>query len=591
VPRTRLSIVLGGAAALAVGCVGMATAAVAAPSGTTWYVSATASGAGTGMAADPFNSLEAAQAASSPGDTIVVDPAPLSVPPLDGGITLKPGQHLIGGGATILRRGVTDPRLTSLPRISNTTNTANNGDAVDLANNTTVSNLVIAGSYRGGIYGNDVTGTAVSGNDVSGQNTSGTVGFLVLPFAIERYTALPPGTPAQPPSTTSTLNNGWGGIMIDESTANGSVTIDGNYVHDGVCGDGIDLRGMDTANITAQINNNLITRLIQCSLVRSLLNIGTQANNDSIVTVHLNGNTEINSGSAGADTEGMFANIGGSGHLTDTIDHNTYANGIGGRSTNGIEFIMGFGEHEVGEVNISNSTYANNPGDMLEEFNRGTDSYASMTLNHVVVNGTTITGGLPPYAYPPGTATTPDNTGECYGMGSVGSSDVTTFTMNNSVFENCDNNGIEVTNNNVPMAGVTNQQQVALDIENSKVVGVRDYGLWFDGVMPLNDLKVKVQGSEIANSSGILVGFDQQPTGYTANSAIDLGGGSLGSAGRNCVFGGATLDLESQSFNVSAQHDWFGTAGDVSDLVSASPEGYLINTAHPLRKAPPACKG
>src|SRR6185437_11659166 len=68
-----------------------------------WYVSASAAAGGDGSAHAPFNSLALVQAASGPGDTIVVLPSPLSAPPLDGGIALKPGQRLIGDGPTVVR--------------------------------------------------------------------------------------------------------------------------------------------------------------------------------------------------------------------------------------------------------------------------------------------------------------------------------------------------------------------------------------------------------------------------------------------------------------------------------------------------------
>jgi len=56
-----------------------------------WYVNASASPGGDGTMHSPFNSLAAVEQASSPGDTIVIQASPLSVPPLDGGIALKPG--------------------------------------------------------------------------------------------------------------------------------------------------------------------------------------------------------------------------------------------------------------------------------------------------------------------------------------------------------------------------------------------------------------------------------------------------------------------------------------------------------------------
>ena len=157
-----------------------------------WYVSATAAGGGNGSAAAPFNTLAQVQQASGPGDTIIVVPSPLSVPPLDGGIVLKTGQRLIGGGPPVVKFGaplvsggppvVGSSGLSTLPRITNTTAASNSGDAVRLADDTDVENLVIPGPYRGAIYGQDAAGLTVTGNDISGFDTSGTAGFVVQPF-------------------------------------------------------------------------------------------------------------------------------------------------------------------------------------------------------------------------------------------------------------------------------------------------------------------------------------------------------------------------------------------------------------------------
>lgn len=146
-----------------------------------WYVSATAAAGGDGSATAPFSSLALVQQASGPGDTIIIEPSPVSVPPLDGGIVLKAGQRLIGGGPPVVKFGaplisggppvIGPSSLSSLPRITNTTAAANSGDAVRLADDTDVENLVITGPYRGAIYGLDAMSVRVRGNDISGFNT------------------------------------------------------------------------------------------------------------------------------------------------------------------------------------------------------------------------------------------------------------------------------------------------------------------------------------------------------------------------------------------------------------------------------------
>src|SRR5271170_3549396 len=118
-----------------------------------WFVKAAAAANGNGSIVRPFNSLGAAQNASKPGDQIIVLASSASTPPLDGGITLKTGQSLVGANSLSLFAGANDPA----PRITNSGATQNGGNAVVLANNSVVSNLVIQNSWTNGVLGTDVT--------------------------------------------------------------------------------------------------------------------------------------------------------------------------------------------------------------------------------------------------------------------------------------------------------------------------------------------------------------------------------------------------------------------------------------------------
>ncbi len=561
-----------------------------------WFVSAAAPAGGNGSANAPFNSLALVQQASGPGDTIVVEPSPASTPPLDGGIALQPGQRLIGDGPPVIQFGqplipdgppvVGASGSSSLPRITNSSGATNSGDAVELASDTDIENLVIAGAYRGAVYGQDVVGVTLRGNDISGFNTSGTKGFVVQPFYLESYTA------GVANDVANGLPAGWAAILIDTANVSTSLSITNNYVHDGVCGDGIDIRGMSTGDVSAQIGYNFVTRLVQCSKVSTIEGIGTQVTGSSRLRATLLGNTEANNGSPGANMDSLFVNPAEAGTLIETIDHNVYMTGIGGPSTNGLEFILSNGS-AIANVTVSNSFFQNNPGDMLEEFNRGgSASTATLVLDHVIVEKTTYTGGIPSYADPPGGATSPDNTGECLGIGSVGANDTTVLEMTDSSFTGCDNNGIEVTNNHPSGDGNGNPHTIVLDINDSTISGSRYYNLWLNDLTPLTNLRVRVQDSDLSlSSSGVAVAFDMQPTGATANALIDLGGGALGSNGRNCIFGGLIYDLEARGYNVFAENNWWGTpSGPPAGKVVASPAGYTINDSSPLRRAPPACR-
>jgi len=561
-----------------------------------WYVSATARAGGDGSVAAPFNTLAQVQQASGPGDTIIVVPSPISVPPLDGGIVLKAGQRLIGGGPPVVKFGaplvtggppVVGPSgLSTLPRITNTTAAANSGDAVRLADDTDVENLVMTGPYRGAIYGQDVVGVTVRGNDLSGFNTSGTVGFVVQPFDLETFT---PGVGRE---SATGVRAGWAAILIDAANVSTTLSMANNYLHDGVCGDGIDVRGMNTGDIGVQVNYNFITRLVQCGSVSAIQGISTQVTGTSRLRATLFGNTEADNGSPGANMDRLFVNPAESGTLVETIDHNVDITGIGGASTNGFEYILSNGNANS-HVTISNSYFRNNPGDMLEEFNYGAGSTTILVLDNVTVEQTTISGGVPSYATPPGSAAITGNLGECLAISADGANDTTVLQMTDSSFTGCDNNGIQVTGNHATGNGVGNLHTIVVNIDNSTINGSRFYNLWVNDVTPLTNLKVRVQDSDLsASSSGVSVAFDQQPTGATASALIDLGGGSLGSDGRNCIFGGAIYDLEATQYNVAAENNWWGSAkGPLPGKVVETVPGYKIDTSRPLRREPPACGG
>lgn len=557
----------------------------------TLYVSAGAHAGGKGSKAHPFASLQAVEEASQPGDTIMIEPS--SGPALDGGIALKPGQSLIGDGPPVLQSApaVIDGGPTvwasagrkALPRLTNSSGARNSGDAVELANDTTVRNLVIPTAFRGDIYGMDVKNVSVTGNDVAGQNTSKTFGFVVQPFFLETY------TPFVARSTTraATLKAGWATIMIDQASVVGAADISGNYVHDSFCGDGIDVRGMGTGGITVKMDHNFIARLIQCDPTRAVQAISTQVVGTSTLHAVLTNNSIANSGSPGADAEGIFVNPAEGGTLTETIDNNVYLNGIGGASTNGLEYILGNGSAQSSVV-VTNSIFRGNPGDMLEEFNRGEfGSTQSLTLDHVTVENTTISNGNAPFANPPGKAGSPDNTGECFGIGSVGANDKTLFTMTNSTFTGCDNNGIEVTNNYVKNDGDGFPALISLYIDHSRISGSRYYNLYFTDLTPLTTLQVRVQNSDLTTSKeGIVAAFDQQPTGTLTNAQIDLGGGALGSVGQNCISGGALFDVETNAYKIAAQHNWWGQPGGPAPAHVSAPG---LDSSSPLAQAPAAC--
>jgi len=134
----------------------------------TWYVQADATAGGNGSRSRPFATLEQVEAASHPGDTVRVLP---SMRPLDGGIQLKDGQRLMGLGDPVTKGAASGAR----PTITNTKAMRYQGDAIRLANNNVVENIHIDGAARAGIFGvnavrPEIRGTLITNNMIQGND-------------------------------------------------------------------------------------------------------------------------------------------------------------------------------------------------------------------------------------------------------------------------------------------------------------------------------------------------------------------------------------------------------------------------------------
>ena len=494
-------------------------------------------------------------------------PAPKKVAALDGGIRLKPGQRLVGGGPAVAGR---TKRLKKLPALRNTSGANLDGDAIRLSRNATVRNVVVKTAYRGAIYGLDSVGVRIIGNDVTGENTSCTNGFLVQPFNVP--TGIPgvmvPASPAVAPQ------NGWAGIMVDGHSAAGKLDIERNYVHDSSCADGIDVRAMGSSRLSATVNRNTVTHIKQGAAgggaIGSVLAIGMQALDSAVLHVSQDRNRETYIGSPGADCEGQFANTAGSGVIYDTVNHNTFAHAIGGSSCNGFETIVSTGDGKI-VANLKNSSFRDNVGDMFEEGNLGAGSTMRFVADHVVADGTSVRGGNPPGSSDGGSNPIPFNIGDCMVAGHNGGADSTTFVMRNSVFKHC-NNGISFGSNVGQGNGSGPARQLVADIRHSVITRNAKYGLHVGNFTPLDLLHIRIADTEITGNGEPGASFEAQATGIgsTPDARIDLGGGGLGSSGGNCLFGNGSADVEGTNLPVVAKHDWWGHPGGPKPSQTAS---------------------
>lgn len=546
----------------------------------TLYVQAGGSG-GDGLRNTPFASLAAVEAASAPGDRIVVLLAPTGTPPLDGGIQLKYGQELVGGSPD-----GSGPSTRRLPELTNTTGHLR-GDAVRLADATTVRNVAISGSARGGIYGNDVSGVTIAGNDLTAFNTHCVPGFLIPPFNV------PTIAPGVGVPISDGLPNAWAAIMVDAHSGVRSAAIHGNRVHDSDCGDGIDVRAFGSAQVSAAITGNLVLNLREGPGMSSILAIGLQTSDHATMEAIVDGNRQAGLGNdedsgvgpGGADSEGVFVNPTEHSRLRAHVTHNHYRHtpGRGGFSANGLEFVsMGDGAH--GDLIVEDSSFAGPPGDVIEQLALGTNGRLRMTLRRVKATASTgfAESGIGD------TVVIPGNDADCVIAASGGAGNTVQLTARHTILSDCANNGLtlgsSVSNGEGPSRLLT------LDMSDSLITANHGGNLRIGNLSGLDHLRVKVQRTSLTNSGGVgssPADLIAENLGTTKHATIDLGGGSLGSKGANCLHGGK-LTAALVAYDVTARGNWWGQAGGPA-LGQTVAAGGTLDSASPLGTAPAGC--
>ncbi len=533
----------------------------------TIYVSAVAQPGGGGSRRRPLASLGAAAKKSRRGDTIAVLPAPPSAPALDGGIVLKPRQRLIGAGPRLVSRR---PPVDSA-RITNT-----RGDAVRLADRTTVTNLEITGAWRGAIYGAEVSRVRVEGNEVSGHNAGCFDGFHIPPFIA------PTVVPGVGIPISEGLMNGWAGIMVDASRRNGGkVTIHRNLVRDAHCGDGIDIRLRGSASYRAEITSNIVQHLEEGEEFQSLLAFGLQTRDTSRLVARLDRNRQTELGNpgdsnflvSGADSEGVFINPVGPSSIEAEVSRNTYTNprALGNFSGNGLEFVS-MGKGSRGKVTVRDSSFTGSTGDVIEEGGLGTDATLEMTLDNVEASRSTGFGN---------TAILPFNNGDCVLAGSLGARNTIRLKVRRSRLRGCRNNGLSVGSAVINGSGPT--RLIHVDVRDSEITGNHGGNVGIRNFTGLDELSVRVENSDLSDSRGAGSGganISADDIGTTGSSSIVFTG--------NCIEGGLLAAGIVRS-RVNAAGNWWGRPGGPGPG-RAVVLGGALDTANSLAARPASCR-
>lgn len=558
-----------------------ALASPCAASARTLYVSASGHEQGNGTRTAPFNTLAAVEQASRRGDAIVVLASPSGVAPLDGGIALKDGQSLIGDrtgaalGATLQKDAA---------RITNTS-TAHNGDAVVLADKTSVSNLVIVGAHRSAVYGQDVTGVSIAGNTISASNTSCT-----------------PGEGYEGKQFSGRPMHGYAAVMVDYTHRTASLLVAGNRIHDGTCMDGIHVRAGGASRVTGRIDRNVVTRLQQGKGFVSVLGIALETKDSASLSVTSDGNTQTFIGNPlggvpDADCEGLLAHQTG-GDLRWTITHNEFAHAMGGSSCNGAEFFIS--ENKANStIAIADSTFIDAQGDMVQNINLGSGD-ASLTLERVTIAYTRL--ATAPAGPPESRGSTLAGNeagrprGHCLMLVTQGPEGANRASLSDSAFSNCGGDGVFMYY--APFLGMPGaSRELILNIDHSTITSDKGYGLRWANYGDVDRASVKVRNSFIGGAlDKAAVALLQNPSGAQIKTAtFDFG--SAQALGGNCLGVPGTTTVELAGVDATFVGNFWGSniAAESKDKSGAPwpdtiwANGRQIDTSEPLPIAPATC--
>ena len=374
--------------------------------------------------------------------------------------------------------------------------------------------------------------------------------------------------------------------MVDADGGRGKVTIAGNRVAGAECGDGIDLRMSGDADYTARVRGNEVADLRQGEELESVLAFGLQTRDGSRLAARLFAQQPgeprqrggAGAGPAGADTEGVFVNPVDGSELHARVARNEYtnANGLGGFSGNGLEYVT-MGDGSRSSVVVRNSTFTESTGDVIEQLGLGTNAEMRLELENVVARDSRGFGG----SGFGNTVLIPGNNADCLLAASGGAGNVIETTVRGGELTGCANNGITfgsaVANGSGPTAAMN------LDVSGTKITGNRGANLRIGNETGLGSLAVRVEDTDLSDARAPAPASRtcrSRSSARRTQSTIELSGG-------NCLDGG-TLAAFVNGYDVSATGDWWGQAGGPRPGQTVVAGGALA-TAPALDAAPARC--
>jgi hypothetical protein len=498
-----------------------------------WYVSATAPPEGDGSQEHPFNSLAAVEAASAPGDFIKILRSPADTPPLEGGIALKDGQHLIGSGPPVTGVSEDEPRA----KITNSDPNRHGGDAIVLADYNVVTNLHISNAHRAGVAAAGVKNPWIYGNLITGHNQGGFEGAVLSGFTLGETVV--PEFPV-----------GYGAIQIT-ATGNqnmGVVYISQNVIRD-AAGNGVLLNLAEDARAELVLRRNIFEdltlgagtlrpfRVVEAVLIES--------EGNAHITTRISYTSIDRIGSGTSNSDGIAFALDGSSVQHATIRGLTYRNttGVGGISATGTELYIA--QPSVGtqfDLRIKDADYRQMVSDGLQLSVLGREAWVSVRIADSVITESKGSGQIG------------GNAGNCLAVGNFGADNTIALEVKRSDLIGCSAMGVLVQN----FGTLTD---LWINVARSTLSWNALANFWTQMVGPIGNLAIRMEQNDVENDMAVnpdgagIVLLD--PGSNAMASAIDLGGGSLGSFGLNRIVGNAT-DARVENLVVVAEENWWG---------------------------------
>jgi hypothetical protein len=473
------------------------------------------------------------EATSAPGDFINILRSPADAPPLEGGIALKDGQHLIGSGPPVTGVSEDEPRA----KITNSDPNRYGGDAIVLADYNVVTNLHISNAHRAGIAVAGVKNPWIDGNLITGHNQGGFEGAVLPGFTLGETVV--PEFPV-----------GYGAIQV---TANGRLDLGVVYISQNVSRDaasnGVLVSLGEDARAELVLRRNVFEdltlgagtlrpfRVVEAVLIESEGNahITTWVSDTSIDRI----------GSDTSNSDGIGFALDGSSVQHATIQGLTYRNttGVGGISATGTELYIA--QPSVGtqfDLHVKDADYRQMVSDGLQFSVLGSEAWVSVRIADSVITEAKGSGQIG------------GNAGNCLDVANFGADNTIALEVKRSDLIGCSAMGVLVQN----FGTLTD---LWIDVAHSTLSWNALANFWTQVVGPVGNLAIRMEQNDVENDvagnpdgEGIVL---LDPGSNVMASAIDLGGGSLGSFGLNRIVGNAT-DARVENLVVVAEENWWG---------------------------------